>query len=52
MATNWPQGDLVGWRINTKHFRQGKPLEFLPWMKNSNLHMPAVGSEPMTSGSQ
>ena len=50
MATNWPRGDLVGWRINTKNiFGQGKPLEFLPWMKNPNLLMPAVGFEPTTS---
>ena len=26
MATNWPRGDLVGWRINTKHFRSGKTI--------------------------
>ena len=42
-------GDLVGWRINTKHFSQGKPLESLPWMKNPNLLMSADGFEPMTS---
>ena len=27
MATNRPQGDLVGWRINTKHFRLRKTIE-------------------------
>ena len=25
-STNWPRGDLVGWRINTKHFRSGKTV--------------------------
>ena len=49
MATNWPRGDLAGWRINTKHFRSGKPLEFLPWMEKPNLLMPAVGFDPTTS---
>ena len=27
MATNNPQCDLVGWRINTKHFCLGKTTE-------------------------
>ena len=35
MATNRPQGDLVGWRINTNHFGFGKPLKFLPWIKKN-----------------
>ena len=26
MATNWPGGDLVGWRINTTDFRSGKTI--------------------------
>ena len=30
-------------------FGQEKPLEFLPWMKNPNLIMPAVEFKPMTS---
>ena len=30
MATNRPQGDLVGWRINTKHFQLGKIIEISP----------------------
>ena len=27
MGTNRPQGDLVGWRINTKQFRPEKTIE-------------------------
>ena len=27
MATNRPQGDLVGWRINTTHVWLGKTIE-------------------------
>ena len=27
MATNWPQGDLVGWEMEMKHFRIGKTIE-------------------------
>ena len=27
MATNKPQGNRVGWRINTKYFRLGKTIE-------------------------
>ena len=26
MATNWPRGDLVGWRINQKHFWSGETI--------------------------
>ena len=27
MATNRPQGDLVGWEMEMKHFRIGKTIE-------------------------
>ena len=52
MATKRPQGDLVGWRRNTKHFRLGKTLEIssLDTIKTTLL-MPAVGFEPTTSQS-
>ena len=46
MATNRPQGDLFRWRINTTLFWLGKPLKFLPWIRNPILLMPAVGFEP------
>ena len=29
MATNCPPGDLVGWKMNYKHFRQGSVAEWL-----------------------
>ena len=49
MATNRPQGDLVGWRVNKKHFQlQKKKVKFLPWMKNPILLMLAVGFKPTT----
>ena len=40
---------LLGWELIRNTFSQGKPLEFLPWMKNPNLLMPAMGFEPMSS---
>ena len=40
---------LLGGESLRDIFGQGKPLEFLPWMKNPNLLMPAVGFEPTTS---
>ena len=55
MATNKPQGNLVGWRINMKHFQRGNPLKFLPWIKKKNcsthVGCAAVGFEPTTSQS-
>ena len=51
MARNWPRGDLVGWIWIRNIFGQGKPLEFLPWIKNLILLMPAVGLKPSTSQS-
>ena len=45
--TNRPRGDLVEWRLKIRNiFSQGKPLEFLPWVKKPVLLMPAVGFEP------
>ena len=48
MATNRPQGDLVGWGINTKHIRSGKTIE-ISSLDDPNLLMPAVGFEPTNS---
>ena len=41
MATNRPQGDLVGWRINTKRFRLKKTIEMSSLDKNPILLLPA-----------
>ena len=51
MATNWPRGDLVGWRINMKHFRSGKTIGTSSLDENPNLLMLAVGFKPTTSQS-
>ena len=53
MAINRPQGDLVGWGINYKHFQLGKnDCNFFNFLKkNSVLLMPTVGFEPTTSQS-
>ena len=48
MVTNRPQGNLVGWRINKKHFRLGKNIEISSLDKYPILLMPAVGFEPTT----
>ena len=40
---------LLGGESFRNIFGQGKPLEFLPWIKNPILLMPAVGFEPTTS---
>ena len=49
-ATNRPQGDLVGWSINMKHFRLGKTIEMSSLDKQKPiLLMPVVGFEPTTS---
>ena len=37
MTTNRPQSDLVGWRIDYRHFQSRKPLEFLPLIKYPTL---------------
>ena len=34
---------LLGGEIIWNIFGKGKPLEFLPWIKNPNLPIPAVG---------
>ena len=44
MATNRPQGDRIGWRINAIHFRGGKTNEISSLdKKNLTLRMPSVG---------
>ena len=49
MATNRPQGDLVGWRIDLKHFWSGKTIGISSLdKKNPILPMPAVGFKPTT----
>ena len=40
---------LLGGELVRNIFGQGKPLEFLPWMKNPNLLMPPMGFDPTTS---
>ena len=47
MATNWTQGDLVGFRIDLKHFWSGKTIGISSLDKNPFLHIPAEGFEPM-----
>ena len=42
---------LLGGEWIRNIFGQGKPLEFLPWIKNLILLMPEVGFEPTTSQS-
>ena len=42
---------LLGGESIRNIFGQGKPLEFLPWIKNPILLIPAVGFEPTTSQS-
>ena len=49
MATNRPQGGLVGWRINMKHFQLEKTIEISFLEKNPILLMSAVRFEPTTS---
>ena len=49
MATNRPQADHSGWRINMKHFWQGKTTEISSLDKKPTLLMPAVGFKPGTS---
>ena len=49
MATNRPQGDLLGWRINTKHFQFGIATDTSSLYKNPILLMQAVGFEPTSS---
>ena len=52
MVTDMPQGDIVEWRINTKHFQQGKTTEISSLDKRKPiLLMPAVRFEPTTSQS-
>ena len=52
MATSRPQGDLVGWRVNTKHFQLGKTIEISSLDKKKPIVlMPAVGFELTTSQS-
>ena len=43
-----PQGDLVGWRMNTKHFQLGKTIEISSMDKNPILLMPTEGFKPRT----
>ena len=48
MATNRPQGDLVGWIIN---YWLGKTIKIsflLSWIENPILLMLAKGFDPMT----
>ena len=40
---------LLGGESVGNNFSQEKPLEFLPWIKNLILFMPAVVFEPTTS---
>ena len=42
---------LLGGESIRNIFDQGEPLEFLSWMKNPILLMPATGFEPTTSQS-
>ena len=50
MATNRPQGDLVGWRINVRHFWLGKTIE-ISSLDKKKPYPTNVGFEPTTSQS-
>ena len=47
MATKRPQDDLVGWRVNMKHFKLAKTIEI--YFVDPILLKLAVGFEPTAS---